>query len=201
MTVLRDKGGLWSPVVTRVEHKGRPAVLKDYRRKNLFTRRFLAPRLVRREFELLRQLEGIRGIPRAYAILDRSALVLEYVEGRTFSKFHAGELPDPVFHRLAALVGEIHDRGVVHLDLRQKKNILVTSDGVPYLIDFAGAVRRSGLARVVWERLVSVDEGALLKFKLRNFPHLVTDSDREAYRKFLRLRRLWLFTPRGRHSR
>ncbi len=41
--VLRDKGGFLSPVVSVVDHEGRPAVLKDYRKKNAVTRGLLAP--------------------------------------------------------------------------------------------------------------------------------------------------------------
>jgi RIO-like serine/threonine protein kinase len=194
--VLRDKGGFLSPVVSVIEHEGRPAVLKDYRGKNAVTRGLLAPALVRREFAVLRHLEGIPGIPLAYAVLERRALVLEYVEGRTLNKFKAGELPDPVFERLAETVRAMHARGVVHLDLRQKKNILIDERRRPWLVDFANALK----GRLA-SRLRGVDESALLKFKARNWPHLLTDADREALRGHKLLRRFWVFSPRGRSVR
>jgi predicted Ser/Thr protein kinase len=193
--VLRDKGGFLSPAVSVVEHEGRPAVLKDYRGKNALTRTLLAPALVRREFEALRHLEGIPGIPRAYAVLERRALLLEYIEGRTINKFRAGELPDVVFERLCETVRAMHRRGVVHLDLRQKKNIVVAGDR-PWILDFANALR----GRVA-SKLRGVDESALLKFKLRNFPHLVTGADREALAAHRFLRKFWVFSPRGKSVR
>ena len=193
--VLRDKGGFLSPAVSVVEHEGRPAVLKDYRRKNAVTRGLLAPALVRREFAVLRHLEGIPGIPKAYAILEKRALLLEYVEGRTLGKFKAGELPDLVFERLCQTVRAMHARGVVHLDLRQKKNILVAGDR-PWLLDFANAVKGRLTAA-----LRAVDESALLKFKQRNWPHLVTDADREALKSHKFLRKFWIFTRRGKSVR
>jgi RIO-like serine/threonine protein kinase len=201
MKVLRDKGGFWSPVISLVEHEGRPAILKDYRGKNLLTRGLLAPRLVRREFETLRHLEGIPGIPRAYKVLEKRAILLEFVDGRPIHKFAAGELPDEVFRRLERLVRAVHERGVVHLDLRNKKNIFIDGEGRPWLLDFANAMRRKGVARAVWGTLVAVDESALLKFKKRNFPHLLTDADREALAKHRFLRKFWIFSPRGRHVR
>lgn len=201
MTVLRDKGGFWSPVVSRVEHEGRPAILKDYRRKNIVTRGLLAPRMVKHEFEILRHLAGVAGIPRAYQIVEKRALLLEFVEGRTINKFKAGELPDEVYHRLVALVHEMHDRGVVHLDLRQRKNILITAEGRPFLLDFVNAMRRSGPVRAIWDRLVAVDESGLLKFKERNFPHLLTDHDRERLKKHKFLRKFWIFSKRGKQVR
>ena len=85
--VLRDKGGFLSPVVSVVDHEGRPAVLKDYRKKNAVTRGLLAPSLVKREFAVLRHLEGVPGIPRVYAIVEKRALLLEYIDGKTINKF------------------------------------------------------------------------------------------------------------------
>ena len=193
--VLRDKGGFLSPAVSVVDHQGRPAVLKDYRGKNAVTRGLLAPRLVRREYDVLKQLEGIPGIPEAYAIVEKRAILLEYVEGKTLNKFQAGELPDRVFERLSETVRAMHRRGVVHLDLRQRKNILVAGDR-PWVIDFANALKGKVAAK-----LAGVDESALLKWKQRNWPHLVTDGDREALKKHRFLRKFWIFTPRGKSVR
>jgi RIO-like serine/threonine protein kinase len=195
--VLRDKGGFLSPVVSLVEHEGRPAVLKDYRPRNAFTRAVLGPVLARREFAVLRRLEGVPGIPRAYKVVEGRALLMEYVEGKTIGKFRPGELPDAVFGRLAETVRAMHRRGVVHLDLRQKKNIVVAGDR-PYLIDFANAlVVRGRLAA----GLRAIDETGLLKFKARNFPHLLTAADRDLLESHRLLRRFWIFTPRGKSSR
>lgn len=194
--VLRDKGGFLSPVVSVIDFEGRPAVLKDFRKKNAVTRGLLAPAFVRREFAILKHLEGIPGVPKAYAVLEKRALVLEYIEGRTLNKFKAGELPDSVFERLCDTVRAMHERGVVHLDLRQRKNILVDADGRPWLIDFTNALKgRLG------SKFRSVDESALLKFKLRNWPQLVTDADRDALKSHKLLRRFWVFSPRGRSVR
>jgi tRNA A-37 threonylcarbamoyl transferase component Bud32 len=193
--VLRDKGGFLSPAVSVVDHEGRPAILKDYRKKNAVTRGLLAPRLVRREFDTLKHLEGVPGIPAAYAIVEKRAILIEFIGGKTLNKFAAGELPDRVFERLCETVRAMHRRGVVHLDLRQRKNILVDGDR-PWVIDFANAVRGRLAAK-----LAGVDESALLKWKLRNWPHLVTDGDREALKKHRFLRKFWIFTPRGKSVR
>jgi RIO-like serine/threonine protein kinase len=193
--VLRDKGGFLSPVVSVVDHDGRPAVLKDYRRKNAVTRGLLAPSLVKREFTVLRHLEGIPGIPKAYAVVEKRALLIEYIEGKTINKFRAGELPDRVFERLKTLVRAMHERGVVHLDLRQRKNILIAGEQ-PWLIDFANAMKGK-----LTTKLRAIDESALLKFKQRNWPHLLTDADRDAIKSHKFLRKFWIFSPRGKSVR
>jgi len=193
--VLRDKGGFLSPAVSVVDHEGCPAVLKDYRKKNAVTRGLLAPSLVKREFAVLRHLEGIPGIPKAFAIVEKRALLLEYVDGKTINKFKPGELADRVFDRLCETVRAMHARGVVHLDLRQRKNILIAGEQ-PWLIDFANAMKGKLTAT-----LRAVDESALLKFKQRNWPHLMTDADREAIKSHKFLRKFWIFSPRGRSVR
>ncbi len=195
--VLRDKGGFLSPVVSLVLHEGRPAVLKDYRPRNALTRAILGPLLVRREFSVLRHLEGIPGIPRAFRIVEGRALLMEHIEGRTIGKFRPGDLPDAVFGRLCETVRAMHRRGVAHLDLRQKKNIVVAGDR-PYLVDFANALRVRGRLPA---GLRAVDESGLLKFKARNFPHLLTRADRDFLESHRLLRRLWVFTPRGKSVR
>jgi len=194
--ILRDKGGFLSPTIRRLEYGGRPAVMKDFRTRNVITRRVLAPALVRREFEILRHLEGVPGVPRAYAIVDGAALVTEFIDGRHIGKFKPGELPDDVYRRLAATVAALHARGVAHLDLRQKKNILVAGPQ-PYVIDFANAVRvrPASPLRAVFARLRRVDESGLLKFKARNWPHLLTGADREFLRRHRGLRSFWIFSP------
>ena len=89
----------------------------------------------------------------------------------------------------------MHARGVVHLDLRQRKNILIAGDR-PWLIDFANAMKGKLTAK-----LRGIDESALLKFKQRNWPHLITDDDREALKSHKFLRKFWIFSPRGRSVR
>lgn len=193
--VLRDKGGFLSPAISVVDHEGKPAVLKDYRRKNAVTRGLIAPSLVKREFTVLRHLEGIPGIPKAFAVVEKRALLIEYIEGRTINKFEPGDLPDRVYERLVGLVRAMHARGVVHLDLRQRKNILIAGEQ-PWLIDFANAMKGRLTAA-----LRAVDESALLKFKQRNWPHLMTDPDRDAIKSHKFLRKFWIFSPKGKSVR
>ncbi len=196
MIVLRDKGGFLSPVIRLVPHDGGRAILKDFRSRNPLTRGVLGPILVRREHAILRRLDGIPGIPRALGVVDGRALLLEYVPGRTLGKFKPGELAESVYHDLEATLDAIHARGVVHLDLRQKKNVLIADrDGRPYIIDFANAVRVDGALRLLADRLKVVDRGGLLKFKARYFPHLLTAPDRAALKRQASFRKWWIFSP------
>ena len=196
MTVLRDKGGFLSPVIKLVPHDGGRAVLKDFRARNPVTRGVLGPILVRREHAILKRLAGVPGIPRTFGIVDGRALLIEYIPGKTLGKFKPGELQDSVYRDLEATLAAVHGKGVVHLDLRQKKNVLIAdADRRPHIIDFANAVRVDGSLRMLGEKLKAVDRGGLLKFKARFFPHLLTAADRAALKRQASLRKWWVFSP------
>jgi serine/threonine protein kinase len=64
----------------------------------------------------------------------------------------------------------MHARGVAHLDLRHRSNVLLTADGTPVLIDFGSAVclRPGGLAaRLLLPLLARIDRGALGKWRAK----------------------------------
>lgn len=82
-------------------------------------------------------------------------------------------MPDGFVDRLAGAIADMHARGVAHLDLRHRTNVLVDDAGEPVLIDFASAIcfRPGGLgARLVLPLLAAVDRGALRKWRERLVP-------------------------------
>jgi tRNA A-37 threonylcarbamoyl transferase component Bud32 len=201
--VLRRKGG-WSPLIRVVETPHGLAVEKDYSAKPLPIRATVARLFVRREREVLRHLSGLPGIPKLLPCNDPLRIRTQYIPGQSINRFKAGGLPSEVFQRLEALVESMHERRIVHLDLRQRKNVLIRDDGQPFLLDFTNAIRfrlRGGLARWVFERLVTVDRSALLKYKNRLFPGLLTEADREDLRRHQRIRRFWFLKPHKKRAK
>ena len=98
--------------------------------------------------------------------------------------------------RLVALVAAIHERGVAHLDLRKRDNVLIRCDGAPSIIDFNASIsfRPGGLAaRLFFPALRTVDQAAILKWKLHLAPQLLTPEERRWPRRVTRLRRFWIF--------
>lgn len=101
-----------------------------------------------------------------------------------------------MFLRLAELVARIHARGVAHIDLRKRDNILVTGDGRPGIIDFNASFcfDPAGLgARILFPIMRRIDDGALLKWKSLLAPELLTARESARHRLMSRLRRLWIF--------
>lgn len=171
-SVLHE-GGTGNPDVLLVEGErpgAPPLVIKDYAPRSVWVRRLLAPALLRREARAYQRLEGMVAVPRLLGRVDDLALVFEYRPGQLLSRSLRGTLPEAFLGELEAAVGEMHRRGVVHLDLRHRSNILAGEDGHPVLIDFASALRfdpSKPWGRAACGLLSAVDRRALEKWRVR----------------------------------
>jgi RIO-like serine/threonine protein kinase len=188
------KGRAGKPDLNRVDRAGRSLMVKDVRGKNFFLRWTLGLWLIQKEWKIYSRLAGIKGIPQPVERIDRFAFAMEFIPGRPILR---GEpVPPSFFHELERVLGDIHGRGVVHMDLRHKGNILVSEKGDPYLIDFNSsfAFKKDGfLRRYLFPLLKRVDDGGLLKLKKRIAPALLTAEELAFLRRFERLRKLWIF--------
>ena len=173
-----------------VRSGGAPVVVKDVARATPLWRPVLRL-LLRMEERVLRRLEGVAGVPRLLGRVDRNAIAMTRLEGRPLSHESARDAAPEFFERLERLVEAIHARGVVHLDLRQKRNVLVGPDGLPRVVDFGGALCPPSLLA---PPLRAIDWTAAVKFRLKYRPATVGAEEAERHRRFERIRRLWFFS-------
>jgi serine/threonine protein kinase len=182
------------PDLNQVKVEGWSLMVKDVRRKNFFLRWTLGLWLIHKEWKIYSRLTGMKGIPQPVGRIDRFAFAMEFIPGRPILR---GELlPSSFYSDLERVLREVHDRGVVHLDLRHKGNILVSENGEPFLIDFNSsfAFKEKGfLRRYLFPLLRWVDDGGLLKLKKRISPSSMTPEELAFLKRFDRLRRLWIF--------
>ena len=182
------------PDLNQVKVEGRFLMVKDVRRKNFFLRWTLGLWLIHKEWKIYSRLTGMKGIPQPVGRIDRFAFAMEFIPGRPILR---GEpLPSSFFSDLERVLREVHDRGVVHLDLRHKGNILVSENGEPFLIDFNSSFafkEKRFLRRYLFPLLRWVDYGGLLKLKKRISPSSMTPEELAFLNRFDRLRRLWIF--------
>ncbi|MCY1077283.1 trifunctional serine/threonine-protein kinase/ATP-binding protein/sensor histidine kinase [Archangium lansingense] len=99
----------------------------------------------RREFGILQRIQDVRGVPRVHAceqLQDRPVLLLEEIEGIPLSQLTGRPLGVPrvleLGIALASIVAELHQRGIVHKDIKPS-NIIVMPSGETRLIDFGTA--------------------------------------------------------------
>ncbi len=135
-------GGFANPDVLRVRHDGVDVVVKDWGRRSAWVRALVAPWLANHEAAMLARADGIPGVPRLHARIDRLALAMEYVEGRPLNRHaHGRALPPRFFAELEAILERLAQRGVTYLDLRSPTNVLITPSGAPALVDLGSALR------------------------------------------------------------
>jgi tRNA A-37 threonylcarbamoyl transferase component Bud32 len=198
LSVTVVKKGPWGKAdILRLTYDGGEAILKDFSAKSAPVR-WLGRRQLRSERRALDRLAGLAGVPAVLGALPPYGLFLQPMRGEAITRWRRRPRPEiaPMLERLAALVGSIHARGVAHLDLRKRDNILVAADGTPSVIDFnASLAFRPGstAARMFLPVLRAVDRAALLKWKAFLLPDALTPAERRRHRRMSLLRRLWIF--------
>lgn len=176
------KAGGSRPAVWLLERDGFKAVLKDYHACASAFGRTIGPLLVRRETRALAQLDGIRGVPRLLRVVDSHSFLMEHIAATRWKRRLGENQPRPDFARLAALVAEMHARGIAHCDMRSASNILIAADGEPYLVDFVAHFRRGAgwnpLRNWLFGQFCRADDSAVAKLKSRIAPDLLEPAER-----------------------
>ena len=188
------KGNFGKPDLNQVMVGDQPVMVKDVRRKNILSRWTLGLWLIHKEWKIYSQLRGIQGVPRAIERIDRFAFAMEFIPGKPIQR--GGILQPSFYSQLERVLGEIHRRGVVHLDLRHKGNILISDKGEPFLVDFNSSFsfkEKGFLRRFLFPILRWVDYGGMLKLKQRASSSLMTPEELSFLKRFNRLRKLWIF--------
>jgi serine/threonine protein kinase len=182
------------PDLIQVEVEGRSLMVKDVRKKSFLLRWTLGIWLIQKEWKIYSRLRGMKGIPQPIERIDRFAFAMEFIPGRPLLR--GEDLPSSFFSDLQEVLKEVHARGVVHLDLRHKGNILLSERGKLFLIDFNSSFafgEKGFFRRYLFPVLRWVDDGGLLKLKERISPSLMTPEELAFLKRFNRLRKLWIF--------
>ncbi len=187
---------LGKPDFKLIQKDGGLAIVKDYRRTPFLFRSTIGAWLIGREYKFHRKLAGINWVPRVHQKLDRYANVFEYVDARPIERGDHDIIGDRFFEKLITRIERIHTRGVVHLDLSHKGNILVSKEGEPVIIDFnSGFYVGNGYVgrKLLLPLLKRIDYYGILKLKKRLFPDTLTPEERSFLKRFGLIRKLWFF--------
>ena len=165
---LLNRGGSRNPDVYCIEVSGAPLVVKDFAPRGAFVRATIGRWVTAREARAWQVLDGHPSVPAFRGRIDALAFVVEYRPGRRMGRKLRGEVPEDFADRLDCALGAMHARGVAHLDLRHRSNVLLGESGDPILIDFGSAlVFRPGslAARLLLPLLVAIDRRAARKWR------------------------------------
>ena len=160
--------------------------------------RWLGRALAARERGFMERLRGVPGVPPGLGAIRVAGATAPNAVARTFVPGHAlgadERVDDAFFPRLAATLAEVHRRGVAHVDLHKRENILVDEAGRPLLIDFqiSWGLPRSRWAAACLRPLLAIlqqcDDYHFLKHRLRLRPDQLPHGQAD----LARLRPLWI---------
>ena len=159
-------------------------VLKIYRQQDLLglPMKWLGRWLARREMYFYSQLQDLPGIPGLLGKLDDNGFIHGYVPGPTLLECPRNKIDDGFFDRLADLMGSLHRRGISYIDANKRDNVIVATDGQPYLIDFQISWRPNGwgcagLSNRALRFMQRMDFYHLFKHKSRLRPDLMRPQE------------------------
>jgi hypothetical protein len=144
--------------------------VKTYAPRNVLARNTLGRWLIRREASAFRAVAGIGAVPEFFGRIGPFAIATRWVDAMPLKEYAVGRLDDGVFDRLAAIVDELHKRGVALADLHHR-DVLLAADGTLYVLDLATAwvagERPGPLRRYLFERFCESDRVNLARMRAR----------------------------------
>lgn len=170
-------------------------VVKDCISMSPLLRLVFGRRVQKREIGIYRRLADVPGIPVFRGRIDQNAFAMEFIEGDTMARGLDPDRLEKAFLTLDAVLDALHERRVVHLDLKQKRNVIVRPDGRAAVIDFESALyfapRSPG--SILFRFLKGRDRAGLLKFKAKYAPALLTPEEARKARRESMFSRFWPF--------
>jgi serine/threonine protein kinase len=180
---------IYGPDVHLIQIEEMRSVEKTYRERPLVVR-CIGRILMWWESFIYSKLYDVQGIPRLISRPDPYTIRITYIEGENLRD--AKTKPDAqYFASLKEIIAKIHDRGVVHLDLRNRRNYLIDAHGMPYIVDF-GSCLYIPWPSFLLGMLSKIDWIGFLKIKHNFAPELITEQDQRLFSIGNLLSRLWV---------
>ena len=188
--------GRWASVVLcRFEQGGAAWVVKDFRPRPFLARNVMGRFLMARELRGLRMAARVEAPPLGAFRVDAFALAYRFLPGRSLRKAHVGQLGADFFPALERSLQRLHAGArIVHLDLRNADNILVTELGAPMLLDFQSHLSTRWMPGPMRRFVQEVDLAAIYKHWARLSPDTLGAARAEVLAKMNRLRPLWVLS-------
>lgn len=189
---LLHDGRLFNARVFQVEAEGQQWVLRDFAPRPFYVRALL--RLVtRHEVKILKCLTGVRNVSQLAFQLDKNAVVLSYFPGESLLTADPKRITVEFLEKLEKLTRTLHEAGIVHLDIRGNKNVLITPEGDPAIIDFQSGLRTYWMPKWLRKTLEDIDLSGAYKKWLAFQPDAMGDGRRRELERINRIRRFWIF--------
>jgi hypothetical protein len=189
----RLHAGRWAnAVVDTFEFDGIAWVVKDFRPRSWLVRNLIGRLLIRRESTGLAKVAGMPGTPPDAFRVDAHALAYRFVPGSGLRRCRSDALAADFFPALERTVLDMHARArIVHLDMRNADNVLVTDTGQPMLLDFQSHLGLGWIPGPLERFARRIDLAAIYKHWARRSPETLGPEREALLARINRLRPLW----------
>lgn len=198
--LLLSHGASWMQAnVYLINHGDQKIVIKDFSDAPCMVRCTFCRFAIKREIRALEQLQALHITPRYLGKVGDYAYAMEYIEGENF-KFNKHVSNLAFLMNMQKAVKTMHEAGVAHNDLHGK-NIIITSDGKFYLIDFASAFfkpTKNGVVSAIKNKMFeffAIIDNAKISVLVKKFDaSYLTPSDNKilSVKKYIsKITRLW----------
>ncbi|RJP85921.1 MAG: hypothetical protein C4518_15255 [Desulfobacteraceae bacterium] len=186
--------GRWANADLYLFQQGRSRwVIKDFFPCPPLIRKTWGRFIARREYQAFIKLRGIPGMPEASFLMDDYAVCYRFIAGKTLKDTPPEAVGPEFFLKLEALVIRMHARNLVHLDIRNRRNILVTDAGEPALLDFQTSLHLEHMPKSLRNLLMDIDFSGVYKC-WNNIQPETLDPERKARLETINNKRsLWMF--------
>ncbi len=186
--------GRWANAVLRLfQRDGEQWVVKDFRARSFIVRNTIGRFLIRRELRALGKVAGLNGVPADAFRVDAHALAYRFIPGTPLTQAVEERKSAEFFATFERLLAEVHARGIVHLDVRNGRNVLVTEGGRAALIDFQSHLGTARLPKAMRGWMERFDMAGVYKHWERHHPQSLGESRAALLAGMNRWRRLWPF--------
>jgi len=186
-------GGRWANADVRLfRHGDKDWVVKDFGPRSSIVRKTIGALFTNREVVALQRLADIPGVPADVFQVDRHAFAYRFTPGREISERHRTPLTAEFFRALEALLQNVHARGIVHLDVRNGHNVLVSDQGKPLLIDFQSNLRTQWMPRGLRRWMEEFDLAGAYKHWARADPVSLDPARAIMLERMNRWRKFWV---------
>jgi len=142
--------------------------------------------LLRHEYRVYQQLQGMDAIPVCYGMANNEFLVIEFIEGQTIRQ-RQPDTNSEYFEKLLCAIKEMHHRQVAHFDLKRSENLLITHNDIPKIIDFGvSVIHKPGfhlINQYLFKLASQFDFNAWARHKYQKKMDLLSEQDKPYYRK------------------
>ncbi|NLB68622.1 MAG: protein kinase family protein [Lentisphaerae bacterium] len=199
--VLMHKGRYGNAILWKTEKNGKAMVRKDFSEHNFFIRNTLGRFFISREFYFLKKVESSGIVPGWVEREGKFTLIEEFCDGETLRDKEWGDSKEEraaantFFHAFEEGIKKIHEMEIVHLDLRNLRNVMCSSTGNVFVIDWESALSTRFMPPPLKRLLRSIDIAGVYKMWSVHSPETMGEARIRHLDKINRIRHLWV--PRG----